>query len=134
MIATSRLDLPAFYELSARAQGRPPKQTGLWKGNLLLQRNGLLPFTLKYANEAQATIVLKKLKDFDCRDKNKEFLIEMLRISYVCFLRLNCPIKNGIWHSQQLKRDICSRSIREVEALCESYKKLYIINDNNFNN
>ena len=126
MIASSRFDVPSLYELSAHDQGRPPKQAGLWKGNLLLQRNGLVPFTLKYANEAQATIVLGKLQDFDRTDKNKDFLIEMLRTSYVCFLRLNCPIKDGMWHSQQFKRDVSSGSIKEVEALCESYKKLYI--------
>ena len=77
MIASSRLDLSAFYELSARAQGRPLKLTGLWKGNLLLQRNGLLPFTLKYANEGQASIVLKKLQNLKSTDEKKEMLIEI---------------------------------------------------------
>ena len=122
----TQYDLPSFYELSAHNQGRPPKYLGLWKQNLLVKRNGLLPLTLKYANDAQVAIILKKLQTLDGIDIKREMLKELLHNSYICFLRLNCPIEDGIWHSQKMKNLICLGGIREVNALCESFMTLYI--------
>merc|ERR1712038_711386 len=122
---SSRRDQVSYYEASANAKGGVPRELHT-KDNLLLYTPGLITFSVYYANQAAADIVLKTAleleskvpKDIEWRNRVKD----ELRAAFQCWIRLNCPINNAVWQSQSLKKRIMDENILEVEALCHTFK------------
>ncbi len=100
---------------------------------LLTQEGGLIHFSTKYANGAIADIIQREAitlfnqNDISLDDRNRK-INELMGDAYKCFLRLNCPIDEGLWHSRKVKVQMNSHQIPEVEALSVSYMTLKKIN------
>jgi len=125
---SSGRDLVSFYSASAAALGSAPKQLHN-RDNLLLPGAGLVHFTMRRANAALAAIAQVEAfttASSEWTDDWKGNMRKELECAYECFLRLNCPIDDGIWQSQKFKRNLIDGRIIEIEALCDTYG---ILND-----
>jgi len=120
---SSRRDLVSFYSASAAALGSSPKQIHN-RNNLLLQGAGLIHFSMRRANAALAAITQVEAYTMASRERAddwKDNIRKELECAYECFLRLNCPIVDGIWQSQKFKRNLIDGRIIEIEALCDTH-------------
>ena len=121
--AYSRRDLASFYSSSAIAKGGTPEQSHN-RDNLLLPGVGMIYFAMRRTNAALSAIAqLEAYKMILCErtEELKSSIVKELECAYEYFLRLNCPIGDGIWQSQEVKRNLIDGRIIEIEALCDTY-------------
>jgi len=129
-------DLPSFYDLSlvaALKYGGVPNQSHS-KDCLLNCMTGLVFFTKKFANIAVCRILVDAMSKFssqDCTEDQKQAAIDKFCDIYKCFLRLNCPVGNSLWQSQQTRRYFSSGFILEADALCDAFQRLFVKGDDN---
>ena len=121
-IKASQRDLPAFYEASASSKGGMPQ---CWHGKeIFYQGSGLLWAAKRHTNSAISEIIMQELECTFCdlpKERKEERLKELLKSSFVCFLRLNCPICDDYWKSG--KKGVFD--VLEVKAICKAYLSLY---------
>jgi len=122
-LSWSRRDLVSFYSASAMAKGGTPEQSHN-RDNLLLPGGGLIHFAMRRANAALSAIAqlgAYKMAFCERTEELKHSTFKELECAYECFLRLNCPINDGIWQSQEVRRNLIDGRIIEIEALCDTY-------------
>jgi len=126
-VRTSNRDLPSFYQASALAKGGEPKNPHTNDCLLLkkpsIENLGLIRSVKRKINSAIADVVIQELQTSKksgsqvSQIKVKEYL----KLSFTSYLQLNCTIRD-LERSRAWKYGL--GSIREVEALCESYLAL----------
>jgi hypothetical protein len=123
-------DLPSFYDLSLKwALGcTNALHQAHSKDDLLASTSGLIFFAKKFANAALCRISMEATSNFNSRDcsiDQKKLAIRGFLNVYKCFLRLNRPIYNILWQSQQMRHHLCSGSVLEADALCDAFQRVY---------
>jgi len=119
-------DLPSFYDMSLRSDTNPlgnRYQESHCKDNLLLPSLGLVSFTKKLANAALCRILIEAVEK--CNGLEKEAKDEFGDI-YFCFLRLNCPLENSIWQTQQIRKMLNAGECIEADSLITAYQFVYL--------
>ncbi len=123
-------DLPGFYDLSCRGElgyGDILAPTHS-KDNLLAPTHGLIFFTKKFANAALCRIAMQTISNFNSNDfslDEKKLAMRSFYSIYKCFGRLNCPIYNILWQSQQIRYRLSIGSVPEAIALCDAFNLIY---------
>jgi len=118
-------DLPSFYSLRSEvnALGGNRYQESHCKDNLLLPSVGLVTFTKIMANAALCRILLGAIGESpSLKQEAKDNFGDI----YTCFLRLNCPLENPIWQTQQTRKLLNASACLEVDSLITAYQSIYV--------
>jgi len=126
-VKTSNRDLPSFYQASAFAKGGEP-QNSHTKDCLLLKKPsiaalGVIRKIQRKVNSAIADVVIRELNSLKKQETkvSQVKVKDCLKLSYTSYLNLNCTVKE-LERSRAWKYGL--GSIREVEALCQTYLAL----------
>jgi len=119
-------DLPSFYDISLRSETNPlgtRYQDSHCKDNLLLPTLGLVSFTKKLVNAALCRILVEAMEKCDGLEKEEK---DEFGNIYSCFLRLNCPLENSIWQTQQIRKLLNAGACIEVDSLITAYQFVHL--------